>query len=281
LEVRLVRENVALAMAQWTATKKGLITKGHLPTGKAYVPTHDGKLVEVFNPLELLSDLDLARCVNNQVRGAVAFSAMLTHSVLEQVFGDPLQEDFDPNLSSAFCAVYLLNNAMSRDMLAPVWDCPKRYPSYLEVSPISFVLDTIGLDGRPVFWEHFGGLEKYLELLEYCAQRLEQSGDIWPRLSSKTVKASSNGPVQPAASQNSDSSVAAYLDATCVLDPEAYTIAGELYTNYIGWCRDAGRTPLPQRSFGLTLTKLGFVRKRRGRGRHWWKGLEPAQVAAV
>ncbi|MCH8351854.1 MAG: hypothetical protein IIB29_16510, partial [Chloroflexi bacterium] len=39
------------------------------------------------------------------------------------------------------------------------------------------------------------------------------------------------------------------------------------------WCRETGQTALVQRSFGMRLTQLGFTRRRRGRGRHWWQGI--------
>ena len=79
LEIRMVWENLALAMAMWTGTRKGLITTDHLRAGKTVVPIDECKLAEVHNRLELTSNQDLARCVNNQVRGAVTFSAMQTH----------------------------------------------------------------------------------------------------------------------------------------------------------------------------------------------------------
>ena len=82
LEIRMVWENLALAMALWSGTKKGLITRDHLPSGLTSVPTDDGVLVHVFNPLELKSEQDLARCIDNQVRGTVTFSAMQTNITL-------------------------------------------------------------------------------------------------------------------------------------------------------------------------------------------------------
>ena len=78
-EVKMVWENLALALALWAGAKKGLITTAQVPTGRAAVPTDDGKIVEMFNPLELSSNQDLLRSINNQVRGAVTFSAMYTH----------------------------------------------------------------------------------------------------------------------------------------------------------------------------------------------------------
>ena len=47
LEISMVRENLALAIAVWTAVKKGLITTAHLPTGRAAVTSDTGRVVEL------------------------------------------------------------------------------------------------------------------------------------------------------------------------------------------------------------------------------------------
>jgi len=287
LEIRMVWENLALAMAMWAGAKKGLITKDDLPTGNSVVPSGPGTLERVYNPLELRSEQELARCISNQLRGGVTFSAMLTQRTLEQVFGyspgsSPLNE-VDPDLRAARCSIYLLSTALSQGMLAPVWDCKGPYRSRFEVGPISFVLDASDLDGKPVYWEDIGGLEKYLGLLEYLADHLEQLGPDPGLLSGEqprenpdktVVTGSTEEPDQIPLPLIGDQSLATFLEARCVLVPESYTIASELYRNYLGWCEDTGQHPLVQRSFGIQLTKLGFTRKRRGRGRHWWKGLE-------
>lgn len=302
LEIRMVWENLALAMALWAGAKKGMITKDHLPTGNSVVPGAPGKLESVYNPLELRNEQDLARCISNQLRGGVTFSAMLTQRTLEYVFGStsvsaPLSEA-DPDFRAARCSIFLLSTALSQGMLAPVWDCKGPYRSRFEVETISFVLDASDLDGKPVFWENFGGLEKYLKLLEYLADHLEQLGPV-PRqtvaaptdenVDGSQVPVPAGKPGQTPIPQTpmaqipmagiGDETLAGFLEARCVLVPESYTIASDLYTNYLNWCEDAGQHPLVQRSFGIQLTKLGFTRKRRGRGRHWWKGLEAAKIS--
>ena len=284
LEIKMVWENLALAMALWAGTKKGLITRGHLPTGRAVVPSDDGMLLEIFNPLELKSDQELARCINNQIRGAVTFSAIQTHNTLTQVFRTPPLLEADPDLRAARCVILLLNNTLSQGMLAPVWSCPEAYRSSFAVRPISFVLDASALDGKPVFWEDFGGLTKYLDLLQFCAERLEQPEAEPDPSPGEAVGASKNRQDQlameiPEASSG-DEPVAAFVETRCVVDSDARAPAKDLYAQYLEWCQDAGRNPLAQRSFGIQLTKLGFVRKRRGRGRHWWEGVEPAGAPA-
>ena len=290
-EIRMVWENLALAMALWAGAKKGLITKDDLPTGNTVVPAGHGTLERVYNPLELRNEQELARCISNQVRGGVTFSAMLTQRTLEQVFGSPPIDEVDPDLRAARCSVYLLSTALSRGMLAPVWDCKGPYRSRFEVGPISFVLDASDLDGKPVYWEDIGGLVKYLELLEYLADHLEQMGPNPGLLSVQpgenrdkavvTGSAASTGePDRIPMALVGNQPLAGFLEARCVLGPDSYTIASELYRNYLGWCEDTGQQALVQRSFGIQLTRLGFTRKRRGRGRHWWKGLEADKSGA-
>ena len=279
-EIKIVWENLALAMALWAGTKKGLITTAQVPTGRAAVPTDDGKVVEVFNPLDLRSNHDLARCINNQVRGAVTFSAMQTHGTLGQVFKRPPLSEDDQDLRAARCILFLLYNTFSQGMLAPVWSCPPAYRERFEVGQIAFVLDASSLDGNLVYWQDFGGLDKYLALLGYCIGSLEQA----PSYSEATNGAVAA--VQPAQDNqlplvlSGDEPVSAFIQARCVLDPEGHSMAKDLYDEYLQWCLATEQDPLLQRGFGIQLTKLGFVRRRRGRGRHWWRGVRLTQTGA-
>ena len=174
LEIKMVLENLELAIAVWSGTKKGLITKDHLPQGRAVVTTDEGSVVEVDNPLELGSDRELLRLVNNHLRGAVALSAMQTHNTLARVHPQSPLHQADPDLGGAQCAMYLLHQSFSTNMLAPVWDCPPGYRKAFEIKPISFVLDATELHGTSVCWDHFGGLSKYMELLKFCAQQVKE-----------------------------------------------------------------------------------------------------------
>ena len=277
LEIKMVWENLALAMALWAGMKQGLITRAHLPTGRSVVPSNDGLVVEVVNPLDLTSDQDLARCINNNVRGAVTFSAMQAHNTLTRVYRNPPLREADPDLRAARCAISLLNNSLSQGMLSPVWDCPAAYRHRLEVRPIAFVLDASALDGKPVSWNDFGGLDKYLDLLQFCVRQLDRAvvhAEDAPEASARLLRAREN---QLSMSLLDDGPVAAFVDAECLVDLEAQAMAKDLYTGYRDWCQGTDRTPLAQRSFGIQLTNLGFVRKRRGRGRHWWQGIELAE----
>ena len=279
LEIGMVRENLALAIAYWTAVRKGLITSAHLPAGRDVVTSEAGQVVEVFNPLELRGEGELARCATNQVRGAFAFSAMQTHRTLESVHPKaPLQET-DTDVKSARSSIYLLDHSFRQGMLAPVWFCPLGYRQRFEVRSISFLLDTAHLDGTPLSWGDFGGLEKYLELLEYCADLVENMPLVRGRSpgGEGTEPSAMRAGIDEALSGSE--SVAQFIAERCVVGPDARTMAGALYSEYVNWCRQENQPAMVQRSFGMGLTELGFTRRRRGRGRHWWQGLESVSPA--
>ena len=75
--------------------------------------------------------------------------------------------------------------------------------------------------------------------------------------------------------------LADFIGARCVVGPDAQIKASDLYTAYLAWCQVKGREALVQRNFGMSLTALGYQRRRRGRGRHWWQGLELANRESV
>ena len=64
-----------------------------------------------------------------------------------------------------------------------------------------------------------------------------------------------------------------FVDECCVVSPGEAATARDLYIGYIRWCDENHRRPLLQRNFGLKLSGLGFHRRRRGHGRHWWLGI--------
>ncbi len=325
LEIQMVRENLALAISYWTAVRKGQITPAHLPAQRDVVTTETGRVVEVFNPLRIRGQAELARCATNQVRGAFAFSAMQSHRTLESVCsGSPLSET-EPGLRSARACIYLLDRSFRLGMLTPVWSCPPEYRQRFAVNSISFALDASQIDRQPIAWSDFGGLDKYLGLLEYCASFVERM----PRVETPTLDESEDAsagdqpaqspapppeaarvesvltesvptesvptesvptesvptgsdPVEidpaeddgePVAEVDGQDSVTRFVTERCIVGPDVRTIASGLYAAYVDWCQETQQTPMTQRSFGMGLTGLGFTRRRRGRGRHWWEGL--------
>ena len=64
-----------------------------------------------------------------------------------------------------------------------------------------------------------------------------------------------------------------FVDECCVISPGEAATARDLYIGYVRWCDESHWRPLLQRNFGLKLSGLGFHRRRRGHGRHWWLGI--------
>jgi hypothetical protein len=275
VQIRLVRENLALAIALWGAAQKGVITAGFVPNQSEFL-TADGRVVKVSTPLEVHDNQELVRCVNNQVRGAFAFSAIQTNRVLESVYGNsPIQAD-DSDLRAARCVLYLLSKSVSQDLMAPVWICSPDYRRRFQVQFASFTLDASELDGKKVCWDHLGGLNKYLDLLEFCSVEVEGCIPYTEALppAEEGPEALASGPSEALpVGDLSDDSVAKFVGTRCVTADNEMIIAKDLYDAYVDWCLQQNKEPLAQRSFGMRLTAMGFQRRRRGRGRHWWLGV--------
>ncbi len=69
--------------------------------------------------------------------------------------------------------------------------------------------------------------------------------------------------------------LAGFLAERCVLDPDLWSSASELYRAYREWAESAGERPVSQRRFGQMLCERGFTLDRTDRQRYW-KGLTPA-----
>jgi hypothetical protein len=285
VQIKLVRENLALAMALWAAAQKGTITAGFVPSCADFV-SPAGQVVSVSVPLVVRDNQDMVRCINNQMRSAFAFSAIQTHRALESVFSRPPLQESDPDRQAARCTFYLLNQALNYDLIAPIWVCPPDYRRCFEVRSISFTFDASGLDGKRVYWDDFGGLNKYLDLLEYCSdQAANCPPPELPRHAQSQSTYENPEETQPASphltlsesespeARRSSDQVADFVETRCVVSSKELIIAKDLYDAYMDWCQEVSQEPLAQRSFGMRLTTLGFQRRRRGRGRHWWLGV--------
>ena len=147
INIQMVRENLALAIAFWAAAQRGVITSASVPAKTAFKSiTND--FLEVETPLELADNRELVRCVSNQIRSAFAFSAIQTYRSLEKTYrGSPLQEP-DPNLRGARCSFYVLNKTVAQNLLSPVWVCPPDYRSKFEVRDVAFCLDAANSTGK-------------------------------------------------------------------------------------------------------------------------------------
>ena len=315
-QIKIVRENLALAIAIWAAAQRGVITAAFVPAETEF-RNEDGDTVRIQSSLELQDSRELIRCAGNQIRGAFAFSALQTHRALEAVRpGTPLDEP-DPDLRAARCVFYLLNQALTRNMMTPVWASPPEYARRFAVPAAGFYLDAAALEGKAITWDQFGGLTRYLSLLEYCRDRAAEAPPVWEKRPEAVIPAVVEAapalreeprpdpltqlrpdvfPPQPVASPpvaagitpaatpdvpSDGDPVSEFIAAQCTSGPESMSVAKDLYEAYVSWCQQRRLEPLAQRSFGMALTSRGFERRRRGRGKHWWVGvgLKTVQVA--
>ena len=64
-----------------------------------------------------------------------------------------------------------------------------------------------------------------------------------------------------------------FVEECCSTSNGGSSTARDLYIAYLRWCDENRQSPLLQSNFGIGLTGLGFRRRRRGHGRHWWLGI--------
>ena len=112
---------------------------------------------------------ELSRGAANQMRAAFALSALQAQRSLDSAFpNEPILEEW-PELRAARSAMYLIGRAVERSILQPVWECPPAYRRLFHIRRFGFTLNAAALEGRVLSWDDFGGLERYLKLLEYLA----------------------------------------------------------------------------------------------------------------
>lgn len=272
--IKFVRENLALAMALWKAAKNGHIDPSELTGHLTENLSDDVGLAP--SPLNRTQEEALARSTGNQVRASFALAVTQTQQSLNEVFTDRPLDEAAPDLQAARCAIYLMNSALAEDMFSPMWDCPARFRRLFEVRPIRFVLDAKEIHGRGLNWDHFGGLDKFLCLLDYCETWAEKFGGVEPTSAPGITKVKNSlrrrSLFEEVAGKATDS-VETFVNTRCELGERLRSTAKDLYASYVGWCNETGKQPVAQRSFGMRLTSLGLERRRRGRGKHWWEGI--------
>ncbi len=70
-----------------------------------------------------------------------------------------------------------------------------------------------------------------------------------------------------------------FMSDCCTVSGEEACSARDLYVAYLMWCDLNRNPPALQRNFGLGLSEMGFQRRRRSHGQHWWLGISVATGA--
>ena len=287
-EIRMVKENLDLSLALLQAvqeqkvTAKQLFRDGPEDMFVAFAVDNDGP-----------DQAELTRRAANQARAAFALAVIQTQRSLDRVFSNPPLEEEDPDLRAARCVMFLLNNTVFANLFTPVWNCPPEYRRRFEVRPINLLIDAGELHGKLLSWDDVGGLRQFIELLVFFANWAEDLTETErPAAGQHDTPAArwesvSEDEVQPeivisspAPAQTIDGPVARFVDVQCDVGGSNLILAKELYEGFQIWCRDTGQDDVSQRSFGMQLTAMGFQRRRRGRGKHWWDGIRLVAAAA-
>ncbi|MYC37519.1 MAG: hypothetical protein F4X66_11520 [Chloroflexi bacterium] len=174
-EIRLVKDNLAFAVAFWKAASAGNLSARafRMPGPGGSRPVRQDR-----DPWDSGPELpaDLTRGTANQMRAAFALAALQARRSLAVAFpGEPIEQEL-PELRTALSVMHLIALAVRRSIIQPVWDCPPPYRRLFHIRRLGFTLNATGLGGRPLSWDDFGGLDSYIDLLEYCAASADEAG---------------------------------------------------------------------------------------------------------
>ena len=175
-EIRLVKENLAFAVAFWKAASAGNVyTRTATRPGPGASPFSQQNDDSWDSGPRVPNSL--TRGAANQMRAAFALSALQARRSLAIAFpGEPIEEEL-PELRTALSVMHLIALAVRRSIIQPVWECPPPYRRMFHIRRLGFTLNATGLGGRPLSWDDFGGLDSYIALLEYCAASADSAGE--------------------------------------------------------------------------------------------------------
>ena len=167
-EIRLVKENLAFAVSLWQAASAGKVPPAPLLRPTSEHPQFNQRAGDLrHSEAELAAEM--IRGAANQMRAAFALSALQAQQSMADAFpGEPIEEEW-LELRAARSSMYLIGLAVQRSILQPVWDCPPPYRRLFHIRRMGFTFNATGIEGRMLSWDDFGGLERYLSLLDYCA----------------------------------------------------------------------------------------------------------------
>lgn len=281
-QIYLLVENLTLGVALLEAVERGIMTARLVSSQSEFIAS-DLTVAKPMIPLEVTDNSDLIRRGNNQVRAAFACSIIETDRIMRSVCGDIPDSNCSTELETAHCIISLIAEAFRNGLMTPIWRCPNNYRKLFAVDSANFMLDTSELDGKELCWSDFGGIQRYVDLLQYCATVIPYShihnSSITPeQLKYDIVAKPKEAPTFQMAPKDA---LGDFVENTCIVGAEKMVMAKDLYSSYLEWCVEYGYQPVGQRSFGMKLTSAGFERRRRGRGRHWWVGIAVSEGSLV
>ncbi len=157
----------------------GAIRTGEIPLKafrKGYVLDSGGE--QHVRPKDNLSKEALLEDAQNLQVIALGMSAMVVDDALNSVFGRKIPED-KSEIGKARRLVYMIRCAFAHSPVIPVWNIKAKYRNNTKITLVSGRVIQIALealDGKAVSASDLGGIDSYMNLVQFCRDALESTG---------------------------------------------------------------------------------------------------------
>ena len=216
----------------------------------------------------------LLPAVRNNLQTTFAFTAVELDTILKSVFSTNPINETDNTIKYVRCVVHLLAVAFINDPMYPIWQCDTEFQTVFYTHDPYREFDCRELNGTAVSWDHFGGIEEFVDILNLSKSIINDKAASDPFVSYEVNNHKSRNKRHTKKYQN----IRDFVNLECVVNNDKMSLAGDLYEAYTNWSNDLNVECLSQRGFGLGLREFGFVRKRRGQGKHWWLGISLIKI---
>jgi len=101
---------------------------------------------------------------------ALGTTAIIIDTILDEALG-PKDPNDTSQIGSTRAIMYMIRCAFAHNMAFPAWSCKTRYQRVYTVTlpqAGTIAFDAKLLNGQLIKMEHIGGLEAYVELIEFC-----------------------------------------------------------------------------------------------------------------
>ena len=208
--------------------------------------------------------------VRNNFKSTFAFTVIELDAIFRSIYSSHPVAEKDINVRYIRVLIALLGSSLINDPMNPVWDCPADFSDVYEAHNPYRKFDARGIDGKPLDWDQFGGVEGFVIILQNA---LEIVLDNEARQTVVNSYVPNELRLRSRKRSEQYEHLRDFIMEECQISDSAMSLAGRVFASYEEWATAAGITPLSQRGFGIGLGEFGFERKRRGQGKHWWMGI--------
>lgn len=208
--------------------------------------------------------------VRNNFKATFAFTAVEVDAIFRSMFvTHPVTEE-DINVRYVRVIIALLGQSFIADPMNPVWECSMEFCNVYETYNPYRRFDAREIDGTPIDWEQFGGIQGFVLILQNALEIIKTA----EKTAETTITYIPNELRLKSRKRSAQyEHLKDFIMEQCDISDSSMSLAGSLFDSYETWASGAGITPLSQRGFGIGLREFGFERKRRGQGKHWWIGI--------